>query len=64
MIAAAAANAEKLPKGQKWDEGLINPGTLDVTKFPCSDAKLGVVFEDEEMVRLRLHMCRSRGQGH
>ena len=26
------------------------PGTLDIETFPFSDEKLGVVFEDEDMV--------------
>ena len=39
-----------MEKGHKWYEGLILPGKLDVTKFEFGDAKLGVVFEDEDMV--------------
>jgi hypothetical protein len=51
-IAIAIANQEKMEKekGPKWDAGLIFPGMLDVEKFDFNDVKLGVVFEDEEMV--------------
>ena len=49
-IAAALANADKLEKGEKWDKGLVLPGTLDLEAFRHSDDKLGVVFEDEDMV--------------
>lgn len=49
-IAAAQAGAEKLEKGKKWYEGLVLPGTLDLAHFHLSDSKLGVVFEDEELV--------------
>lgn len=50
-IAAAQAGADKLEKGKVWYEGLTLPGTLDVERFEFSDKKLGVVFEDEELVR-------------
>ena len=62
QITAALANADKLEKGEKWDKGLILPGTLDLDAFPLSDEKLGVVFEDEDMVsRCRLlELQRSR----
>lgn len=50
VIAAALENAEKLPKGERWDRGLTLPGTLEMGAFPYVDEKLGVVFEDEEMV--------------
>lgn len=51
-IAAALANADKLEKGERWDKGLILPGTLDVEAFGFGDEKLGVMFEDEDMVSL------------
>lgn len=50
VIAAAQAGADKLEKGQRWDRGLTLPGKLDMTAFPHTDEKLGVVFEDEDMV--------------
>jgi hypothetical protein len=53
VIAAALENADKLPKGEKWDRGLTLPGTLDMGSFPYTDDKLGVVFEDEAMVCLQ-----------
>ena len=49
-IAAALANTDKLEKGERWDKGLTMPGTLELALFPFSDEKLGVVFEDEDMV--------------
>jgi hypothetical protein len=49
-IAAAQANEDKVEKGHKWYEGLTLPGKLDVRKFEFGDEKLGVVFEDEDMV--------------
>lgn len=51
VIAVAHAAEDKLPKGERWDRGLTLPGTLDLSKFPYTDEKLGVVFEDEDMVR-------------
>lgn len=51
-IEAARANADKLAKGQKWDAGLILPGTLDMSAFEFSDDQTSVVFEDADMVRL------------
>lgn len=50
-IAAAQAGADKLEKGKVWYEGLTLPGTLDLNQFKYVDKKLGVVFEDEELVR-------------
>jgi hypothetical protein len=55
VIAAAQANADKLPKGKRWDEGLILPGTLELSRFDFADEKLGVAFEDEAMVRDCFH---------
>ncbi len=49
-IAAALANADKLEKGERRDKGLTLPGLLDLGQFPFNDEKLGVVFEDEDMV--------------
>lgn len=50
-IERAQAEADKPEKkGKKWYQGLILPGTLDLKDFPYSDEKLGVVFEDEEVV--------------
>ena len=53
VIAAAQENAEKLPKGERWDRGLTLPGTLDLGSFAFTDDKLGVVFEDEAMVCIK-----------
>jgi hypothetical protein len=50
-IERAQAEAEKPEnKGKKWYQGLILPGTLDLKEFEFKDEKLGVVFEDEEVV--------------
>lgn len=47
----AEADAQKPEnKGKRWYQGLVLPGTLDVTDFPFADEKLSVVFEDDEMV--------------
>ncbi|WRT68595.1 uncharacterized protein IL334_005573 [Kwoniella shivajii] len=58
VIAAAQAKAESLPKGSKWDEGIIHPGTLDIGAFPYGDDILGVVFEDEDMMEATLLLLR------
>ncbi len=53
-IERAQAEAEKPEnKGKKWYQGLILPGTLDLKEFEFKDEKLGVVFEDEEVVSSR-----------
>ncbi|KAK1927275.1 putative cytoplasm protein [Papiliotrema laurentii] len=57
-IAAAQAGADKLEKGKVWYEGLTLPGTLDVERFEFSDKKLGVVFEDEELIEQTLLLLR------
>lgn len=50
-IERAQAEATKPEnKGKKWYSGLVLPGTLDLKQFPYSDEKLGVAFEDEEVV--------------
>lgn len=50
-IEKAQADADKPEnKGKKWYQGLVLPGTLDLKEFPYCDEKLGVVFEDEEVV--------------
>lgn len=49
-ISAAQNSAEKLEKGRVWYDGLTLPGTLNLEEFEFSDDKLGVVFEDEELV--------------
>ncbi|KAL1405818.1 hypothetical protein Q8F55_007496 [Vanrija albida] len=55
----AQADAEKPEnKGKKWYQGLVLPGTLDVKDFPYADEKLGVVFEDEEMMEQCLLLLR------
>ena len=41
---------EKLEKGKVWYEGMVLPGTLDLGAFQFTDDKLGVVFEDEDLV--------------
>lgn len=41
---------EGAKKGERWDKGLTLPGTLDLGAFPYVDEKLGVMFEDEDMV--------------
>ena len=51
-IEAAKANADKLAKGQRWDEGLTLPGKLDMSAFKFSDEQTSVVFEDADMVGL------------
>ncbi|ORY35728.1 hypothetical protein BCR39DRAFT_511754 [Naematelia encephala] len=58
VIAAALANADKLPKEQRWDVGLILPGKLDLTAFPYVDEKLNVVFEDEDVMEQSLLILR------
>nr|XP_031863964.1 uncharacterized protein CI109_000608 [Kwoniella shandongensis]KAA5531036.1 hypothetical protein CI109_000608 [Kwoniella shandongensis] len=58
VIAKAHDNADKLPKGERWDKGLIMPGTLDVAAFPFGDEILGVVFEDEDMMEATLLLLR------
>ncbi|RXK42341.1 hypothetical protein M231_00331 [Tremella mesenterica] len=58
QIASASANTDKLEKGQKWYTGLTMPGTLDLTKFKYTDAKLGLVFEDEDMMEATLLLLR------
>jgi len=50
-IASAQAGAEK---GKDWTTGLTLPGTLDLTAFEFVDDKLGVVFENEEIVSVCL----------
>lgn len=47
---AIAKAQEEAKKGERWDKGLTRPGTLDLGAFPYVDEKLGVVFEDEDMV--------------
>ena len=47
---AIAKAQEEAKKGERWDKGLTLPGTLDLGAFPYVDEKLGVVFEDEDMV--------------
>lgn len=50
-IERARAEAEKPEnKGKKWYQGLDLPGTLDLKEFEFKDEKLGVAFEDEEVV--------------
>lgn len=50
-IERAQAEAEKPEnKGKKWYQGLVLPGTLDLKEFEFKDEKLGVAFEDEEVV--------------
>ncbi|WVQ68449.1 uncharacterized protein L199_006657 [Kwoniella botswanensis] len=58
VIAEAQAKIESLPKGAKWDEGIIHPGTLDISAFPYADDILGVVFEDEDMMDATLLLLR------
>ncbi|KAK8854623.1 hypothetical protein IAR55_003362 [Kwoniella newhampshirensis] len=58
VIAKAHDNADKLPKGERWDKGLVMPGTLDVGAFPFGDEILGVVFEDEDMMEATLLLLR------
>ncbi|ORX38336.1 hypothetical protein BD324DRAFT_578052 [Kockovaella imperatae] len=57
-IQAAMDGADKLPKGQQWFKGLTLPGTLDVEAFEHHDVKLGVVFEDEDMMEATLLLLR------
>ncbi|ODN83658.1 hypothetical protein L202_01755 [Cryptococcus amylolentus CBS 6039] len=54
-IAKAKAEAKK---DEKWQKGLILPGTLDLGAFPYVDDKLGVVFEDEDMMEATLTLLR------
>ncbi|WVQ72092.1 hypothetical protein IAR50_001637 [Cryptococcus sp. DSM 104548] len=54
-IAKAKAEAKK---DEKWEKGLILPGTLDLGAFPYVDEKLGVVFEDEDMMEATLTLLR------
>ncbi|WWC90552.1 uncharacterized protein L201_005488 [Kwoniella dendrophila CBS 6074] len=58
VIAAAHAKEESLPKGKKWDEGIIHPGSLDISAFPYADEILAVVFEDEDMMEATLLLLR------
>lgn len=46
----AAQNVEKVEKGKTWYDGLVLPGTLDLSQFKFTDSKLGVVFEDQDLV--------------
>ncbi|BEI87477.1 uncharacterized protein CcaverHIS019_0101950 [Cutaneotrichosporon cavernicola] len=55
----AQAEAEKPEnKGKKWYQGLVLPGTLDLKEFEFKDEKLGVVFEDEEVMEQSLLLLR------
>ncbi|WWC63500.1 uncharacterized protein I303_106103 [Kwoniella dejecticola CBS 10117] len=58
VIAEAQSKIESLPKGQKWDEGITHPGSLDISAFPYGDGILGVVFEDEDMMDATLLLLR------
>nr|ODN94469.1 cytoplasmic protein [Cryptococcus depauperatus CBS 7855] len=55
LIARAQAATKK---DERWDKGLILPGTLDLTAFPYTDEKLGVVFEDEDVMEASLTLLR------
>ncbi|OXG14726.1 cytoplasmic protein [Cryptococcus neoformans Tu401-1] len=55
---AIAKAQEEAKKGERWDKGLTLPGTLDLGAFPYVDEKLGVVFEDEDMMESILTLLR------
>ncbi|KAL7422362.1 hypothetical protein Q5752_003008 [Cryptotrichosporon argae] len=58
-IERAQADADKPEnKGKVWWKGLTLPGALDLKAFPYTDEKMGVVFEDEDMMESTLLLLR------